>query len=263
VADLPNNRGGAVPIGDLIRLARLDFGIFVALVFPVLHAGKNMVPATYINLIVEALMRTTAGGGRRLIFNLPPGYMKSTLITVFYTAWRLGVNPSEKIISISYGDDLSHDLSRKTRQVMQSGVYQKIFPRTVLDKKAEDAITTIQGGLRYSTAVGSDIAGFRADLIIMDDLIQPDAALNELMKQKLREWYYGVVAQRLRDQTRGVIVLVMHRLAPDDLTQTFIEEGSWYHIPLPLIATRREQYKSGTNGRMLHIREVGDVLSPS
>jgi hypothetical protein len=247
---------------DLIPTARLDFGIFVALVFPVLHGGNNMVPASYINLIVEALMRSTrAAGRRRLIFNLPPGYMKSTLITVLYTAWRLGVNPSEKIICISYGDDLSHDLSRKTRQVMQSSIYRKIFPGTALDKKAEDSITTTKGGQRFATAVNSAIAGFRADLIIMDDLIQPDAALNELMKQKVRDWYHGVVAQRLRDQATGVIVLVMHRLAPDDLTQTFIEEGGWFHIPLPLIATKYEDY--GRDGQPpIHEREVGELLSP-
>jgi predicted phage terminase large subunit-like protein len=262
VAHLTNDQGEAPVINDLIALARIDFGIFVALVFPVLHGGKQMVPASYVNLIVEVLMRSTCGGSRRLIFNLPPGYMKSTLITVLYTAWRLGVKPSEKIISISYGDDLSHELSRKTRQIMQSSIYQKIFPGTVLHKKAEDAITTTKGGHRYATAVGSDIAGFRADLIIMDDLIQPDAALNELQKQKLREWYYGVVAQRLRDQNTGVIVLVMHRLAPDDLTQTFVEEGGWYHIPMPLIAVQTEIYELRATGKTVHARAVGELLSP-
>ncbi len=67
-----DRREGEPTIDDLIRLARIDFGILVALVFPLLHGGKNMVPASYINLIVEALMRTTTGGKRRLIFNLPP-----------------------------------------------------------------------------------------------------------------------------------------------------------------------------------------------
>jgi predicted phage terminase large subunit-like protein len=262
VAHLTNDQGRPPAINDLIALARIDFGVFVALVFPVLHGGKQMVPASYVNLIVEALMRSTAGGSRRLIFNLPPGYMKSTLITVLYPAWRLGVKPSELIMCISYGDDLSHELSRKARQVMQSPLYRKIFPGTVLDKKAEDMITTTEGGKRYATAVGSDIAGFRADLIIMDDLIQPDAALNELHKQNCRDWYYGVVAQRLRDQTTGVIVLVMHRLAPDDLTQTFIEEGGWFHVPLPLIATQVENYLSIPKDMMLHTRAVGALLSP-
>src|SRR5262249_9026605 len=256
-----NNSVEALTIEHFIRLARSDFGAFVVLLFPVLHGGKHMVPASYVNLIVEVLMRSTAGGKRRLIFNLPPGYMKSTLITVLYTAWRLGVNPSELILCISYGDDLSHELSRKTRQVMQSPIYRKIFPGTVLDKKAEDMMTTTKGGKRYATAVHSDIAGFRADLIIMDDLIQPDAAFNELAKQKLRDWYYGAVAQRLRDQATGVIVLVMHRLAPDDLTQTFIEEGGWFHIPLPLIATQVENYHSISKDIMLHTRAVSELLS--
>lgn len=257
-----NDQVKAFAANDLIPLARVDFGVFVTLVFPVLHGGKHMVPASYVNLIVEVLMRSTAGGKRRLIFNLPPGFMKSTLITVLYTAWRLGVNPSELIMCISYGDDLSHELSRKTRQVMQSPIYRKIFPGTVLDKKAEDMITTTKGGKRYATAVESDIAGFRADLIIMDDLIQPDTAHSELHKQKLRDWYYGVVAQRLRDQATGVIVLVMHRLTPDDLTQTFIEEGGWLHIPLPLIATQAENYHSIPKDIMLHTRAVGELLSP-
>jgi hypothetical protein len=46
-----NDRRAAEPtIDDLIPLARMDFGIFVALVFPVLHGRKNMVPASYVNL---------------------------------------------------------------------------------------------------------------------------------------------------------------------------------------------------------------------
>jgi phage terminase large subunit-like protein len=53
---------------------------------------------------------------------------------------------------------------------------------------------------------------------------------------------------------------VMHRLAPDDLTQTFIEEGGWFHIPLPLIATKYEDY--GRDGREIHVREVNELLSP-
>jgi predicted phage terminase large subunit-like protein len=251
----------ALTIKDLIAAARLDFGIFVTLLFPVLHGGKNMVIASYVDLIVEMLMLTTAGGDQRVIFNLPPGYMKSILVSVLYTAWRMGVNPIEKIICISYGDDLSHNLSLKTRLVMQSAMYRAIFPSTVLVKKAEDKLTTLQGGERYATAVNSDIAGFRADLIVIDDPMQPDAAVNELAKQKLRDWHYGNVAQRLRDQKTGVIVIVMHRLAPDDFTQTLLDEGGWRHFPFPLIATKREFW--GCNGKAVHSRHVGDLLSPA
>ena len=260
--DTPPPKEDGLAWSDLIAPARIDFGIFVLLMFGVLHSGKSLVPAEYIYLIVEVLMNSTKGGYRRIIFNLPPGYMKSLLVSVMYTAWRMGVNPSERIIAISYGPDLTHDLSRKTRKLMLSPLYKLIFPNTILDKRSEDSITTTNGGQRYATHVGSDIAGFRADLIVLDDPAQPDEAASELAKQKLRDWYDDVVAQRLLDQSAGVICLVTHRLAPDDLTATFIERGGWFHLSLPLIAETEELFKD-RRGRVLMHRLPGQPLNPA
>src|ERR1035437_8530901 len=127
---------------DLIKLARLDFGVFIVLLFPELHDGKQMVPAPYVNLMAEALMSVRYGDEKRLIFNLPPGHMKSLIVTVLFTAWLLGVDPSKRILCISYGVDLTRHLSRLTRRVMTSPLYRRIFPGTVLAKQAEDLLTT-------------------------------------------------------------------------------------------------------------------------
>src|SRR4051794_18643335 len=106
-------------LDDLLSLSRTCFGTFVDVFFPLLHGGQPLLHASYIDLLVEVLTNSTQGGERNLIFNLPPGFMKSMLVSILYVAWRLGVNPAEKIINISYGDDLSHDLSRRTRMLMQ------------------------------------------------------------------------------------------------------------------------------------------------
>ena len=37
---------------------------------------------------------------KRLIFNLPPGHMKSLIISVVFSAWLLGVEPSRRILCI-------------------------------------------------------------------------------------------------------------------------------------------------------------------
>ena len=258
--DVLKATGGASTLDDLFALGQIDFGIFVELMFPILHPSERLVHAPYIDLIIEVLVRSRKGGDRRLIINLPPGFMKSLLVSILYVAWRLGVNPAEKIICISYGDDLTHNLSRKTRQLMLSPLYRMIFPGTILDKKAEDSITTTKGGQRYATAVGSDIAGFRADLIVIDDPMQPDEVASELAKEALRSWYYGVVAQRLLDQSQGVIVLVMHRLAPDDLSATLMEVGGWHNLSLPLIAEQAESFVDHRN-RVLMQRHPGDPLN--
>ena len=73
------------------------------------------------------------------------------------------------------------------------------------------------GGYRYATAVGSDITGFGADEIIIDDPVQPEDALSERVKQQLRDWVNSSVYTRFNDPSKGALVLVMHRLAPDDL----------------------------------------------
>ena len=218
-----------------------------------------MIPAPYVEVIAEGLMNTRRGGPQRLIYNLPPEHMKSLLISILYTAWRLGVNPSERIICASYSDDLAHQLSRLTRQVMQSSRYRRIFPGTVLDKKAQDSLTTTKGGQRYATSVTGPIAGFRADLIVIDDPMQPNEVASESAKQKLRDWYSGVVLQRLLPG--GVIVVVMHRLAPDDLTSTLVEDGGWRQIALPLIAVSAVRYYNKRD-RTLMQRAPGDLLNP-
>ena len=70
---------------------------------------------------------------------------------------------------------------------MMSRRYQAL-PKNNLDKKAEDHITTTIGGRRSATAVGSDITGFGADEIIIDDPMQPDEVASERAKVRVRCW---------------------------------------------------------------------------
>jgi hypothetical protein len=87
-----------------------------------------MVQAPYVNLMAEALIAVREGRQKRLIFNLPPGHMKSLIISMLFSAWLLGVEPSKRILCISYGDDLTRQLSRLTRRLMTSRLYRRIFP---------------------------------------------------------------------------------------------------------------------------------------
>ena len=59
------------------------------------------------------------------------------------------------------------------------------------------------GGYRYATAVGSDITGFGADEIIIDDPVQPEDALSERVKQQLRDWVNSSVYTRFNDPSQG------------------------------------------------------------
>ncbi len=246
---------------DLIALARLNFWVFVELVFPVLHPGQKLVYADYMDLVAVVLKGCATGRRRRVIINMPPRFMKSLLVSILYVAWRIGVDPSAKFICISYGDDLAHKLSGQTRTLMLSSIYRAIFPNTVLEKKSTDHLVTTKGGYRYATAVGSDITGFGADEIIIDDPLQPDEATSELMKQKLRDWVQSSVLTRFNDPSKGVLILVMHRIAPDDLSGTLEATGGYFVLKLPLVAEKLEKFTH--KGKLIFVRQPGALLNPS
>lgn len=246
---------------ELCAMARKDFLCFIILIFPVLHPSTNFVFAPYIELMAELLMSVEGGCERRVVVNLPPRHMKSDIVSILYVAWRLGRDPSAKFICISYGDDLAHEHSASTRSVMMSPAYKQIFPGTVLDKKAVDHIKTTKDGGRYATSFGSDITGFGADEIIIDDPMQPDEAASETAKEKVRSWVQSSVLTRFNDPKKGVLILVMHRLAPDDLSATMEATGAYFVLKLPLIAEETEKFVS-TSGKRLLYRKPGEVLNP-
>lgn len=245
----------------LIAAARTDMLAFAVLMFPLLHNRKPLIAAGYIDLICLLLERNDAGTFKNIVFNLPPRHLKSILISVLYPAWLLGRNPGTKIICISYSDDLAHHLAGQMRTVMKSRRFAKVFPKTRIKRIAIDHITTTAGGYRYSTAVHSDITGFGADYIILDDPMQPDEATSEKVKNDIRTWYQSSVLTRREEGNNSRTILVMHRLAPDDLSAT-LKETSDFHLSLPLVAEKEEKFVARETGRWILRRQPGEPLNP-
>lgn len=249
-------------IDDLHLLARIDFAIFVELVFQVLHPGKPIQHAPYIDVLFALMTSCAEGRTDRVIVNLPPGFMKSMIISIFYTAWRLGVDPTRKFVCISYGDDLAHKHSIATRTVMLSPVYRAIFPDTVLLKKAENHLSTTKGGYRYATSAGSDITGFRPNEIVVDDPIEPLDGFNENVKLKLRDWISNSVMTRFENTSDSCFILVMHRIAPDDLSYTLSQQEGWFTLALSLIAGKEPPFTDAKTKAEIMRRQPGDILHP-
>lgn len=244
----------------LVKFARADFICFVEFTFSVLNPGQRLDYADYLDALTRLLMGVESGRYRRVLVNLPPLHMKSMIVSMLYVAWRLGRDPARRFITVSYGNDLAHDHSSLARALMKSPLYQRIFPGTVLDKSAVDYVRTTKGGYRYATSIGSDITGFGADEIIVDHPMQPDDAASERAKERVRSCVFNSVLTRFNDPTKGALILVMHRLAPDDLSAT-LEPTADYILKLPLVAEETE--KLTWKGKLIFHREPGDVLNPN
>ena len=159
---------------------REDLCAFVERVFASLEPGTTYEDNWHIQHLCWQLTRVARGEVRRLIINVPPRSMKSIIVSVAFTAWLMGRDPTKKIICTSYADDLARKLSVDTLSVMREPWYQALFPRLKLPTRPRASeLKTTQHGYRYAAGMTGSILGRGADLIIVDDPINSVDAVSK------------------------------------------------------------------------------------
>jgi predicted phage terminase large subunit-like protein len=246
----------------LQELLRRDFSSFLRKSWPYISGGKEIAWNWHLEAIAYELGRVANGENLRLLVTIPPRNAKSKTISVIWVAWMLGQEPSRNFVCVSYSNELSGKLARDCLAIMQSHWYRELFPKTVISPKrfaAMDFETTAGGG-RLATSVTGTLTGRGGDIIILDDVIKPDEANSETIRNTVNNWYQTTLATRLDDKGSGAIICVMQRLHQYDLAGMLIESGEWHQLKLPAIATE-EQIIRLTRGRT-HRRKIGDLLHP-
>ncbi len=69
----------------------------------------------------------------RLIINIPPGHMKSLLVSVFWPAWAMLHEPGHRTLSISGSDKIAIRDSMRTRDILDTTWYRKLVQRHFLN----------------------------------------------------------------------------------------------------------------------------------
>lgn len=206
------------PANMYAHVLRHDLNAFTHRSFLELNPQTSFLPNWHIEVIADRLEKIRRGTCTRLIVNVPPRHLKSHAISIAFPAWLLGHDPAKQIVAISYAQDLSDNLARKSRQLMTSPFYQALFDTRL--SKGRDAVSdfeTTTGGYRLSTSVGGVLTGRGADVIIIDDPLKADDALSEPRRRSVNEWYDNTLRSRLNSQETGAIIIVMQRLRADDL----------------------------------------------
>lgn len=162
-----------------------------------------------------------------LITNCPPGTSKSSIFSVLFPAWVWTRMPSARFITGSYAEALALDLSRKSRDVVQSDKYRRLFPEIQLkeDQNTKGYFANTKGGFRKATGVGGIIIGMHAHFIIIDDPIDPLGATSDQAINEANNWMGETVTRRKVDQQVSFTALVMQRLHQNDATGNWLERG--------------------------------------
>lgn len=248
----------------LDALLRNDFLTFAQRVFRELNPGRKFHLGWHHEAIAYLLNLTAVTGDLdRLIINLPPRSAKSTIVSVALPAFLLGLDPTKRIIVVSYNQELAAQFSRQTRQVMQSEWYRALFPSTRIPTRAsENQFFTTAGGFRMATSTGGTLTGRGGDLIIMDDPLKAEDAYSEAARTALLEWAMHTLFTRLDDKAKGAIILVQQRQHDDDLSGHMLRAGGWYHLSLPAIAEKDERIVLSREPLRFKDRYEGELLDP-
>jgi len=240
-----------------------DLASFMQCAFHELNAATNYVPGSHIEVIASKLEACRRGEIRRLIVNLPPRNLKSHCVSISFPAWLLGHNPAEQIICASYGQDLADKLGRDTRTLMNSAMYQAIFPTRLGERQSvHDFFTTEMGG-RLATSVGGALTGRGANFIILDDPLKPDEAVSGTLRQKANDWYDNTLLSRLNDKATSCIIIVMQRLHQDDLVGHVLDQDDWEVLSFSAIAETEEVHRiESPLGTREFRRKPGEALHP-
>lgn len=203
-----------------------------------------------------------------LIINIPPGTTKSTICTVMFPAWLWVQDPSLRIISNSYSADLSIEHAVKSRDIILSGKYNRLFPEVKLrkDKSAKSSYENVKSGARYSTSTGGTITGKHAHVIINDDPLNPNQAASDADRKSANE-HTKTLSSRKVDKKNTPTITIMQRLHESDVTGYLLSKKSEdiRHICLPAESSKKvkpiELKDRYVNGLLDPIRLDREVLT--
>ena len=214
--------------------ANENFLAFVKTMWP------DFVQGSHHRHISDKFDKLARGEITRLIVNMPPRHTKSEFASYLLPAWMVGRDPKLKIIQATHTAELAFRFGRKTKNLIDTEEYQKIFKTTLQeDSKAAGRWETSAGGEYFAAGVGGAITGRGADLLIIDDPHSEQDAMSRTALDPAYEWYTSGPRQRL--QPGGKIVLVMTRWSTRDLTGRLInnqkepKSDQWHVVEFPAI----------------------------
>lgn len=172
-------------------------------------------------LLIDRLERLVRREYRRLFVFMPPGSAKSTYSSTLFPAWYLARANAGPVLAASHTVTLAARFGRKVRNLVSEHSVTLGYGLSA-DSTAADRWETNRGIEYYAAGVGTGIAGFRADLGIIDDPVASrEMADSEASRETTWQWYNDDFSNRLKP---GALELIIMCMTGD--TPVMMENGS-------------------------------------
>lgn len=205
----------------------------------------NYVPSWHHRQIGEAMKRVKEGTCKRLIITMPPRHGKTELASIRFAPWVFTTCDDLQIITASYAGEFSDELGAKARGVIESEIYQSLWPHAKLRRgtRAVSRWNTMNGCSYYGVGVGGPLTGKGAHILLIDDPHKNrEEAESDIVRGKVWDWFRSTAYTRLEKD--GAVIIIMTRWHEDDLVGRVLESGEeWEVLSLPAIAEEDEVHR--------------------
>lgn len=231
---------------DLTRreLDRLDAEArlldYIRLTWSILEPGRVFKEGWAICAICEHLEAVTRGQLRRLLVNVPPGFMKSLQVNVFWPTWEWGPQdrPDLRYVHASYSPDLTIRDNRKARKLIKSPLYQEMWGDRfyiVDDQDAKTKFENDKAGFKLATSIGGVGTGERGDRGVIDDPHKVREAESDPKLEAAVLWFAEEWPSRINDPEESAQLCIMQRIRENDVSGAILaSELEYHHLMIPM-----------------------------
>jgi phage terminase large subunit-like protein len=237
---------------------------FVEEAWPILEPRMAFVKGPLVEAICEHLEAVSAGLITRLLINVPPGSAKSLLVSVLWPSWEWGPRglTSYRYISSSFAESACVRDVRKMRMLVTSDWYQRHWPHVELTRGGELSFENSMTGTRDGVAFSS-LTSRRGDRLILDDPHSVEKAESPNDREKATRRFRESAVNRLNDQARSAIVVVMQRLHEADISGVIMEYMPDYCLLVLPMEYESSRHCETSIGFSDWRRSEGELLFPA
>lgn len=243
----------------------MDFPTFLHKAWDILEPATPLMDSWYIELLCEYLSLVTTGDIRKLLINMPPRHGKSNIVTILWPVWSWTQKPFLRFIFCSYSASLSNKHSVDRRRVMESPWFRENWGNVVQfseDQNQKNEYENTARGHMTSTSVGGTLTGKGGDVVVEDDMLNPNEAESIAARYHSISMHKNVLSSRLNNPKEGRRVIVEQRTHNQDLTaNVLLNEKDWTHLVLPLRAEKKTIITFPVSKKEI-VRNDGELINP-
>lgn len=241
---------------------------FVEECWHVLEPATDLKTNWAIRAMCDLLERVTAGQIQFLLINVPPGMMKSLLVSVIWPAWEWGPKGlgTNRFLTTSYSLKNVHRDNGKMRRLVTSSWFQTLWPEIKLSRsqntkdKFDNEMTGGREGRSFEAMTGG-----RGDRVIVDDPHSVDGGESDVQRESAVQSFREGMSDRV-NTADSAIVIIMQRIHESDVSGTVLTLGlGFVHLNLPMEYERDQHCEIVIDGEVIFSdpRTVeGELLFP-